>query len=99
MTQTPSTVPQIGGKVTFTCAATSTPAGAISPFYEFRYRINNAATYTKIGGTGSTAELTIAACGTYEIQCHACYMKAATAPGVSGDAKICDPVWSGVAVQ
>lgn len=79
--------PVIGGKVTFTCSGTVTPATAGTLSYKFRYSINSGAVLPLTNKTATTAELTIAACGSYSVQCQAC----ATLGGVLK----CNPTWTG----
>lgn len=82
LTRTPTTTPAIGSVLTFTCAGTVTPATAGTLSYKYRYSINSG-TYKLM--TSNT--LTIAACGTYSVECQAC----ATLNGVL----TCDPTWTG----
>lgn len=82
-----TTAPAVGTKLTFTCAGTVTPADAGTLSYKFRYSINGGATTALTNKTATTAELTIAACGTYSVQCQAC----ATLSGVL----TCNPTWTG----
>lgn len=79
--------PVIGAKLTFTCAGVVTPATAGTLTYKFRYSINSGAVTPLANKTPTTAELTIAACGTYSVECRAC----ATLAGVV----TCDPIWTG----
>lgn len=79
--------PAVGGKLTFTCAGTVTPATSGTLSYKFRYSINSGSYVSMTNKTTTTAELTIAACGTYKVQCQAC----ATLNGVL----TCDPTWTG----
>lgn len=81
------TAPVIGTKLTFTCAGVVTPATAGTLSYKFRYSINTGAITALANKTPTTAELTIAACGTYSVECQAC----ATLNGVLK----CDPIWTG----
>jgi hypothetical protein len=89
ITSTPAvtTPPVIGGIVTFTCAGTITPAAAGTLSYKFRYSIDGGAPVALANKTPTTAELTIAACGSYSVQCQTC----ATVLGVLR----CDPNWTG----
>jgi hypothetical protein len=87
ITRTPTTVPAIGDKLTFTCAGTITPSTAGALSYKFRYSINNGAATALTNKTATTAELSIAACGTYKVECQAC----ATISGVL----TCSPTWTG----
>lgn len=87
ITRTPTTTPKIGDKLTFTCAGSVTPSTAGTLSYKFRYSFNNGAAVSLTNKTPTTAELAIAACGTYKVQCQAC----ATLNGVL----TCDPVWTG----
>jgi hypothetical protein len=77
----------IGDTVTVTCNGSVTPPTAGTLSYKFRYSINNGAFTTLTNKTATTAELTVAACGSYKVQCQAC----ATLNGVL----TCDPVWTG----
>ncbi len=77
----------IGDKLTFTCAGSVTPPSAGTLSYKFRYSINNGAVTELVNKTPTTAELTIAACGTYKVECQAC----ATLNGVL----TCKPTWTG----
>lgn len=86
LTQAPA-APKVGDKVTFTCAGTVTPSSAGTLTYKFRYSINSGATTSLTNKTPTTAELTIAACGEYKVECQTC----AT---ISGALK-CDPSWTG----
>ncbi len=88
LTQSPIATPKIGDKLTFTCAGDGT-------FFEFRYNLNNGAYKSLANKTNTTAELTISACGTYEVQCHTCKMVPATNGTAQGDGKFCDPKWTG----
>ena len=91
LTRTPTTTPKIGDKLTFTCAGSSTPAGAVSLNYKFRYNINSGAYVTLANKTATTAEMTVAACGTYKVQCQTC--------GTINGVLTCDPVWGSATVQ
>lgn len=82
ITRAPTTVPAIGDVVSFTCSGTVTPSTAGTLSYKYRYSINGG---TYIPMTSNT--LTVAACGTYSVQCQAC----ATLDGVL----TCDPTWTG----
>lgn len=84
---TVTTPPAIGGKVTFTCAGTLTPPTAGTLSYKFRYSINAGTALPLANKTATTAELTIATCGSYSVQCQAC----ATLGGVLK----CNPTWTG----
>lgn len=86
LTQAPA-APKVGDKVTFTCTGTITPSTAGTLSYKFRYSINSAATVAMANKTATTAELSIAACGEYKVECQTC----ATIAGVL----TCDPVWTG----
>lgn len=80
--------PEIGDKVTFTCAGSTTPASLGSSLaYNFRYNINSGNWQTLANKTSTTAELSVDACGTYAVQCRACLTTAGTIT--------CDPVWQG----
>lgn len=80
--------PEIGDKVTFTCAGSTTPASLGSSLaYNFRYNINSGNWQTLANKTSTTAELSVDACGTYAVQCRACLTTAGTTT--------CDPVWQG----
>lgn len=81
------TAPVIGTKLTFTCAGAVVPASAGTLSYKFRYSINSGALTALTNKTATTAEMTIAACGTYSVECQAC----ATLNGVLK----CDPTWTG----
>lgn len=87
MTYTPTTTPVIGSKLTFTCAGAVVPATAGTLSYKFRYSINSGTAVALANKTATTAELNIAACGTYSVECQAC----ATLGGVL----TCDPIWTG----
>ncbi len=87
LTHTPTAVPEIGDKLTFTCAGTVTPPSAGTLSYKFRYSINSGAVAALTNKTTTTAELNIAACGSYKVECQAC----ATLNGVL----TCDPLWTG----
>lgn len=79
--------PIIGAKLVFTCDGTVTPSTAGTLSYKFRYSINNGAFTAMTNKTATTSELTIAACGSYKVQCQAC----ATLNSVI----TCDPIWTG----
>jgi|GEM_PF-3832255 len=79
--------PALGNTVTLTCLGSVTPSTAGTLSYKFRYSINGGNFSTLSNTTPTTASLTIAACGTYAVQCQAC----ATLNGVL----TCDPVWTG----
>jgi hypothetical protein len=79
--------PAIGDKVTFTCSGTITPANAGTLSYKFRYSVGTGAVTALANKTATTAELTIAACGDYKVECQTC----ATISGVLK----CDPTWIG----
>lgn len=85
LTRTPTTTPAVGDKVTFTCAGASTPAGAVSLTYKFRYSLNSGAYVAMTNKTATTSELTIAACGSYKVQCQTC--------GTINGVLTCDPNW------
>lgn len=88
LTRTPATEsPAIGDKLTFTCAGSITPAGIATLNYKFRYSINSGAMVALANKTPTTAELTIASCGSYKVECQTC----ATRAGVTK----CDPIWTG----
>lgn len=91
LTRTPTTTPKIGDKLTFTCTGASTPAGAVSLSYKFRYNMNSGAYVTLVNKTATTAEMTVAACGTYKVQCQTC--------GTINGTLTCDPVWTSATVQ
>lgn len=82
LTYVPATTPVIGTVLTFTCAGTITPTTAGTLSYKYRYSINSGV-YT----TMTNNKLTIAACGTYSVECQTC----ATIAGVL----TCDPIWTG----
>ena len=84
-------IPVIGSKITFTCAGVVTPTSAGTLSYRFRYSVNSGTVTELANKTTTTAELTIAACGTYSVECQAC----ATLAGVL----TCDPVWQGATAQ
>lgn len=86
---TPATPPVIGTQLTFTCSGAVTPSTAGTLSYKFRYSINSGAYSALANKTATTAELTVAACGSYSVQCQAC----ATLNGVV----TCDPTWIGAA--
>lgn len=86
LTRTPTTTPAVGDKVTFTCVGASTPAGAVSLTYKFRYSLNSGAYVAMTNKTATTSELTIAACGSYKVQCQAC--------GTINGVLTCDPNWT-----
>ena len=83
--------PAIGAKITFTCAGAVVPASAGTLSYKFRYSINSGAYTAMTNVTTTTAALTIAACGSYSVECQAC----ATLSGVL----TCDPNWTGATTQ
>ncbi len=88
LTKAPTTAPKIGDKITFTCTGTSTyTGGAAALKYKYRYNINDGAWTNLTTKTNGKSELTIAACGSYEVQCRACV--------TSGATEICDPTWTG----
>lgn len=87
LTRSPNTTPKIGDTLTFTCAGSVTPSTAGTLSYKFRYKIGTGAVTPLTNKTATTAELTIAACGTYTVECQAC----ATLNGVLK----CDPTWTG----
>lgn len=95
LSRTPTTTPVIGDKVTFTCVGASTPAGAVSLTYKFRYSLNSGAYVAMTNKTATTSELTIASCGSYKVQCQACGIIPNTRPTVGGANETCDPIWSG----
>jgi len=78
--------PKIGDAVTFTCAGSVTPAGATTLTYAFRYRID-AGAWTSLTPSATTASLTIASAGAYDVECQAC--------GTIENASVCDPTWTG----
>jgi len=82
ITTSPATTPVIGSTLTFTCAGTVTPSTAGTLSYKYRYSINGGATTAMTSNT-----LTVAACGTYTVECQAC----ATLSGVL----TCSPIWTG----
>lgn len=86
ITRTPTTAPAIGDKLTFTCTGATTPAGATTLSYKFRYSINSGNYTTLSNKTATTAELTVAQCGTYKVQCQTC--------GLINGVQTCDPVWT-----
>lgn len=86
LTRTPTTTPEVGDKVTFTCVGASTPAGAVSLTYKFRYSLNSGAYVAMTNKTATTSELTIASCGSYKVQCQAC--------GTINGVLTCDPNWT-----
>lgn len=86
LTRTPTTTPTVGDKVTFTCVGASTPAGAVSLTYKFRYSLNSGAYVAMTNKTATTSELTIASCGSYKVQCQAC--------GTINGVLTCDPNWT-----
>lgn len=77
----------IGDKLTFTCSGSVTPPTAGTLSYKFRYSINGGVPTALTNKTTTTAELTIAACGSYKVECQAC----ATLNGVL----TCAPNWTG----
>ena len=91
LTQTPSTTPVVGSKLTFTCSGSITPSSAGTLSYEFVYKLNAGGWKSLSNKTTNTAELTIATCGEYIVHCRAC----ATING----SKQCDPVWKDVVIQ
>lgn len=95
LTRTPTTTPVVGDKITFTCVGASTPAGAVSLTYKFRYSLNSGAYVAMTNKTATTSELTIASCGSYKVQCQACGIIPNTRPTVGGANETCDPIWSG----
>lgn len=86
LTRTPTTTPAVGDKVTFTCVGASTPAGAVSLTYKFRYSLNSGAYVSMTNKTATTSELTVASCGSYKVQCQAC--------GTINGVLTCDPNWT-----
>lgn len=86
ITRAPTTEPAIGDKLTFTCSGSVTPATAVLS-YKFRYSVNGGVYSSLTNKTATTAELSVAACGTYSVQCQVC----ATLDGVL----TCDPTWTG----
>ena len=91
LTRTPTTTPVIGDKVTFTCVGASVPAGSVNLSYKFRYSLNSGAYLNLTNKTATTSELTIAACGTYSVECQAC--------GTINGVLTCDPTWAGATTQ
>ena len=83
--------PAMGDKLTFTCAGAATPAGSVSLTYKFRYSINDGAYTSLTNKTATTAEMTIAQCGRYKVQCQAC--------GTINGVLSCDPVWTPATTQ
>ena len=80
--------PIVGSKITFTCAGKTVPAaGATLLKYNFRYSLDSGTWKNLTNKTNSTAELTIAACGSYSVQCRACV--------TYGGKTQCDPIWQG----
>jgi len=80
--------PIVGSKITFTCAGATVPAAGASLLkYDFRYNIDSGSWTTLANKTSTTAELTVAACGTYSVQCRACVTYQGTTQ--------CDPIWQG----
>lgn len=82
LTRTPVTAPSVGQAVTFTCVGSVTPSTAGTLSYKYRYSLNSGAYLPMTSNV-----LTIAACGSYSVQCQAC----ATLNGVL----TCDPTWTG----
>lgn len=82
LTRTPATAPSVGQAVTFSCAGSVTPSTAGTLSYKYRYSLNSGAYLPMTSNV-----LTIAACGSYSVQCQAC----ATLNGVL----TCDPTWTG----
>ena len=82
LTRTPVTAPSVGQAVTFTCSGSVTPSTAGTLSYKYRYSLNSGAYLPMTSNV-----LTIAACGSYSVQCQAC----ATLNGVL----TCDPTWTG----
>lgn len=92
ITRTPTTAsPAVGTKLTFTCAGVVTPASAGTLTYKFRYSLNSGAYTALANKTATTAELTLAACGSYSVQCQACT--------VLNGVPTCNPIWTGAAQQ
>lgn len=91
LTRTPTTTPVIGDKLTFTCVGASVPAGSVNLSYKFRYSLNSGAYLNLTNKTPTTSELTIAACGTYSVECQAC--------GTINGVLTCDPTWAGATTQ
>lgn len=90
ITRSPNTEVKTGDKVTFTCAGKLTGIqGNLS--YKFRYQLNGGVWSSLTNKSTTTAELTVAACGTYKVQCQVC----AT---VLNKTK-CDPVWQAATTQ
>lgn len=87
ITRSPTTVPKIGDKLTFTCAGKLTGVPNATLSYKFRYQIDTGSYKTLTNKTATTAELFVAACGTYKVQCQACV----TVLKVTK----CDPTWQG----
>jgi len=80
--------PIVGSKITFTCVGATVPAAGASLLkYDFRYNIDSGSWTTLANKTSTTVELTVAACGTYSVQCRACVTYQGTTQ--------CDPIWQG----
>lgn len=75
---------KVGTNVTFTCAGSSNPAGAVDLTYTFRLR-KDGGSWQTLPATGANASYTIPAVGDYEVQCKAC--------GTIDNASVCDPSW------
>lgn len=91
LTRTPATAPAIGTTYTFTCAGSSAPAGSVNLTYKFRYSRNDGAYTALTNKTATTAEMTVAQCGRYKVQCQAC--------GTINGVLSCDPVWTPATTQ
>lgn len=91
ITRAPNTTVSLGDTLTFTCVGSSSPAGSVNLSYKFRYSVNSGAYTVLANKTATTAEMTVAACGSYKVQCQAC--------GTINGTLVCDPVWSGATTQ
>ncbi len=91
ITRAPNTETKLGDKLTFTCAGRVTGIPGATLSYKFRYQLNSGNWATLANKTTTTAELAVAACGTYKVQCQACVK-------VLNNTR-CDPTWQGATTQ
>ena len=89
LTHAPAGIPSVGADLLFTCTGASKPVGAVALTYNFRYQLNGGEWNTMATNTANPpkGKLTVAACGTYKVQCRVC--------GTIAGQKVCSPVWAG----
>ena len=89
LTRAPDTTTVVGDTLVFTCTGASVPVGAVSLTYDYQYKIGSGAWQAMAETTTAPTKgrLTIAACGSYTVQCRVC--------GTIAGQKVCSPVWAG----